>query len=365
MEQSLLKVGISQGDINGIGYEILMKVFRDEHMLEFCTPIIYGSLKAAGYHRKAMNIQSVNISLIQSAEEAGDGRVNLIDTNSEEVHVTLGTPTKEAGEYAFQALERSIEDLKKGDIDVLVTLPINKSMMQSEHFSFPGHTEYLQNRLAEEGESPLMILASGGLRVALVTGHIPVSKISETITQPLVEDAIRIFNKALERDFGIDKPRIAVLALNPHAGDNGVAGLEEQNIIIPAINACDEEGILAFGPYPADGFFGTEKLDLFDGVLAMYHDQGLAPFKTLAMKSGVNVTSGLPFVRTSPSHGTAYDIAGKGIASETSLREAIYMAIDIYRNRERYDEPRRNPLRKLYFERGSDNVRLDLTKDEE
>ncbi|MEE0974733.1 MAG: 4-hydroxythreonine-4-phosphate dehydrogenase PdxA, partial [Muribaculaceae bacterium] len=271
---------------------------------------------------------------------------------------------RQGGEAAFAALERAVTDLRAGDIDVLVTAPINKNNIQSETFTFPGHTEYLEASIGE-GNKPLMILCNDNVRVALVTTHLPIAKLPEAITHDGIVEKLRIFNKSLKRDFGFEAPRIAVLALNPHAGEDGLLGNEEQEVIAPAIATAQGENILCFGPYAADGFFGSGQFSHFDGVLAMYHDQGLAPFKTMAMECGVNFTAGLPFVRTSPDHGTGYDIAGKGVASEVSMREAIYRAIDIYRNRANHDMMYRHPLRKQYHHKGGDNVVLDLTKDEQ
>jgi len=255
-----------------------------------------------------------------------------------------------------------LADYREGLIDVLVTAPINKHTIQAENFHFPGHTEYIQER-AGEGEKALMILMKDELRVALVTGHLPVKSISSAITKELIQEKLTIFERSLSRDFRIEKPRIAVLALNPHAGDQGLLGTEEQEIIIPALAEMKEKGMFCYGPYPADGFFGSELYTKFDGVLAMYHDQGLAPFKALAMEDGVNYTAGLPIVRTSPAHGTAYDIAGQGIASASSMRHAIYSALDIYRNRIAYDEARRNPLKKHYHEKRDDSHKLKLDEE--
>jgi 4-hydroxythreonine-4-phosphate dehydrogenase len=278
--------------------------------------------------------------------------------------VELGQPGKQAGKAAFEALEAAVSDLKRGDIDVLVTAPINKDNIHSEEFNFPGHTEYLEASTGD-GEKALMILCNDTMRVALVTTHVPLAKVAQAINKENIIQKLHTFNKSLMRDFGIQNPRIAVLALNPHSGDNGLLGNEEKDIIAPAIQEASDDHIMCFGPYAADGFFGNNQYRRFDGVLAMYHDQGLAPFKTIAMNEGVNVTAGLPIVRTSPDHGTGYDIAGKGVASEASMRHAIFTAIDIYRNRQRYDDMYRNPLKKQYFDKGKDNVVLDLTKIED
>lgn len=361
----MIKVGITQGDINGIGYEVILKTFADIRMAESFIPVIYGSVKTAAYHRKVMELQAVSFNQIAGAEEAVINKINLINISNEDLKIDLGQATPVAGKAAYDSLERAVADLKAGLIDVLVTAPINKESIQSEDFSFPGHTEYLEERFGENGDKSLMILATDVVRVALVTGHLPLAQVASSITKEKVVDAAIRFSKSLKRDFRIGRPRIAILGVNPHAGENGLLGSEEQDIIIPAIKELDEKGIIAFGPYAADGFFGAGEFKHFDGVLAMYHDQGLAPFKTLSMEEGVNFTAGLPIVRTSPSHGTAYGIAGKNQASEESFRQAIYMAVDIYQNRKMYDEAHRNPLRKLYHERGGDNEVLDLTKDNE
>ena len=358
MEQNKIRVGITQGDVNGIGYEVILKAFEDPTIFELCTPIVYGSPKVMTYHRKAIELET-SFTIINSASEAVPGRLNVINCCDDEVKVDLGKPSRESGKAAFDALERAMSEYKEGLYDVLVTAPIHKQMIQSESFTFPGHTEYIEQCVGE-GDKALMILANDTLRVALVTGHVPVAKISSLLTQELIQEKLTIFNASLKQDFGSNAPRIAVLALNPHAGDGGVIGTEEESIITPAIKAMREQGVICFGPYPADGFMGSGAFSHFDGVLAMYHDQGLTPFKTLAMESGVNFTAGLPIVRTSPDHGTAFDIAGKGEASADSFRQALYMAIDIHRNRKSYAEAYRNPLRKLYFEKRDDSDKLKL-----
>ena len=327
-------------------------------MLELCTPIVYGSPKVATYHRKAIDCQT-SFSIINHANEANLDKLNILACVDDELKVELGVPNEDGGKAALMALERALADYEEGLIDVLVTAPINKNTIQADNFRFPGHTEYIQEQ-AGEGQKALMILMRNELRVALVTGHIPVSSIASILTKELIQEKLTIFEQSLRQDFCIEKPRIAVLALNPHAGDGGLIGSEEQEIIIPALNEMKAQGMFCFGPYPADGFFGSDAFTKFDGILAMYHDQGLAPFKALAMEEGVNYTAGLPIIRTSPAHGTAYDIAGKGVASEASLRQAIYAAIDIYRNRERDEEAHRNPLKKLYHEKRDDSHKLKL-----
>ena len=315
MEDKMIRVGITHGDINGIGYEVILKTFSDQRMTELCVPIIYGSSKVAAYHRKALDLPAVNINVVSRAEEAGLNRVNIINCVEDDIKVELTQSTPVAGRAAYKALEAAVADLKSGAIDVLVTAPINKHNIQNAQFHFPGHTEYLEQTLGD-GQKALMILMTDTLRVALVTGHIPVSQVPSQITVENIVTKLQVFNQSLKQDFTIIKPRIAVLALNPHAGDNGVIGNEEAEIIKPAMEEAERLGVMSFGPFPADGFFGSKMYEDFDGVLAMYHDQGLAPFKALAMEEGVNYTAGLPFVRTSPAHGTAYNIAGQNLASE-------------------------------------------------
>lgn len=363
MENRKIRVGITHGDINGVGYEVILKTFSDPTMLELCTPVIYGSPKVAAYHRKAMEIPT-NFSIVNTAEDAQDGRVNVVNCIEEELKVELSKPTPEAGKAALTALERALTDYRAGLFDVLVTAPINKHTIQSETFHFPGHTEYIEERVGD-GQKALMILLKGDFRVALVTGHVPVRDIPGMLTKELIMEKMEIFHQSLKKDFGIDNPRIAVFSLNPHAGDNGLLGTEEQEIIIPAMKEMIAKGVQCFGPYPADGFMGSGNYTHFDGILAMYHDQGLAPFKALAMDEGVNFTAGLPIVRTSPAHGTAYDIAGKGIASEDSFRQAVYVAIDVFRNRAWEKEISARPLRKQYYEKRDDSDKLKLDSVEE
>lgn len=356
MENRKLRVAITHGDTNGIGYEIIFKTFSEPAMLELCTPIIYGSPKVAAYHRNALGIQG-NFTIINSAADAHSNKLNLLTTFDEEVKVDLGKPSKEAGAASLKALDRAMADYKDGLFDVLVTAPINKNNIQSDNFHFCGHTEYIEER-AGEGNKALMIMVNDMLRVALVTTHMPIKDVASAITKEKIIEKATIFYNSLKRDFRISNPRIAILSLNPHAGDGGLLGKEEEEIIIPAINELSENGIRAFGPYAADGFFGHETYTAFDGVLAMYHDQGLAPFKCLDLGNGVNYTAGLPIVRTSPDHGTAYDIAGKNKADESSFRNAIYLAMDIFRNRIEYDEPLANPLKKLYHEKRDDSEKV-------
>lgn len=360
---TLIKVGITHGDVNGIGYEILFKAFSDNRLLELFQPIIYGSSKSASYHRKVSGNNTVNFHIISNVDEASNGKINLVNCVKEETKIELGSATAEAGESSLIALDVATNDLLNNKIDLLVTLPINKDSIQGEGFNFPGHTEFLEDKFSPHGEKALMILATDSLKVALVTSHIPISKVSPSISKEVILDKLRTLDQCLKRDFRIENPRIAVLGLNPHAGENGLLGSEETDIIAPAVKEAQDEWILCAGPYASDGFFGTGRFKDFDAVLAMYHDQGLIPFKTLAMDMGVNYTAGLPIVRTSPDHGTAYDIAGKNEASDESFRQAIYMGIDIFRNRLAYDEAREDPLRKMFFDRGRDDEKLDLTKE--
>lgn len=343
MSEEKIIVGITQGDTNGIGLEVIIKTFLEPQMLELCTPVIFGSQKTASYHRKLLNIEDFSFNVIRDTSEANPKRANLINLYEEEINIELGKPTEISGKYAYKSLEAATNALEQKKIDVLVTAPINKNNIQSENFRFPGHTEYLDEKFGK-GNS-LMLLVKDNLRIAVVTGHIPVTQVATQLSSEKIFKKITILHQSLIRDFGIRKPKIAVLGLNPHASDNGLIGKEEQEIIIPAINKTREENMLAFGPYPADGFFGNSTYKEFDAVLAMYHDQGLIPFKTLAFSDGVNYTAGLSIIRTSPDHGTAYDIAGKNCADPQSFRNAIYYALDIYKNRKMYEEITANPLK--------------------
>ena len=344
MENKTILAGISHGDINGIGYEVIIKALSDPVINDICTPIVYGSPKVAAYHRKALNINNFSFNNIRTAEEANAKKANIINCLDDNTRVELGKSTPQGGEAALISLERAVDDLKSGKINVLITAPIDKKNIQSETFKFKGHTEYLKSRAGVE--EILMFMISESMRIGMVTDHVPIKKVSELITEELLLRKIRLMNQSLILDFGIRKPRIAVLGLNPHAGDNSLLGTEEAEIIIPAIQHANNEGILTFGPFPADGFFGAGSFVKFDGILAMYHDQGLSPFKALSFDSGVNFTAGLPFIRTSPVHGTAFAIAGKGEASENSFRQAIYLACDIFRNRQTYAEISKNPLKR-------------------
>lgn len=359
MKDRMIRVGITHGDINGIGYEVILKMLADNRILELCTPVVYGSAKIASFYRKALEMPNIEWKQVENGTDIIDGANNIINVVAEDAKVDPGVATPESGEAALAALECAVADLKDGNIDVLVTAPINKHSMQSDNFNFPGHTEYLQDRIGD-GNEALMVLCNDTVHVALVTTHLPIRSVPDAITKEEILHKLKIFNQSLKFDFGIEYPKIAVLSLNPHAGENGMLGTEENEVIIPAIEEAKADKILAFGPYAADGFFGSGSFKRFDGILAMYHDQGLAPFKTLAMDSGVNFTAGLPYVRTSPDHGTGYDIAGRGQAAEDSMRSALYAAIDIYRSRNNEYEARRRPLRRQYYDRGSDNVVLNL-----
>lgn len=362
MEERMIKVGITHGDINGIGYEIILKTFSDSRVAELCVPVIYGSSKIAAYHRKALELPPLNISNISRAEDAGNNRVNIINCVHDETKVELGKPSEAAGKAALKSLDTALSDIKKGVIDVLVTAPVNLSSIKESAVAFTNQVAYLQEQL-NENKPALPILVSDDLRIALATPNIPLSEVAPMITKEYVMDRLLSFNQSLKEDFSLIKPRIAVLSLNPHAGDAGLSGREEEEIIIPAMQDAEKRGVLSFGPYASDGFFGSQLYEKFDGILAMYHDQGMTPFKTLTMLNGLNYTAGLPVIHTAPIHGSAYDITGQNIASEDSFRHALFMAIDIFRNRINYKEATKNPLRKQYFEKGGDE-NLDLTKEE-
>ena len=337
-------IAITAGDINGVGYEIILKSLINPHICEICRPIVYGNAKVARQHMQTMDEEYRNIqwTIIQDPKQAKDGRLNLITCYGDDTPVQLGVSTTEAGQASLKSLQRACQDLKNGLVHAIVTAPINKDNIQSDAFRYSGHTEYLTQQFGE-GKDSLMMMISDRMRVALVCNHTPIAKVAETITEERILSKLAVLNETLQKDFSCRKPRIAVLALNPHAGDNGLIGEEETNIIRPAVAKAQEQGIWAFGPYSADGFFGAGQYNHFDAVLAMYHDQGLAPFKALDM-SGVNFTAGLPVVRTSPDHGTAYSLAGKNEADATSMLHAIYAAIDILREREENEKLLSNQL---------------------
>ncbi len=324
-------IGISIGDYNGIGPEVVIKVLNDNRILNHLTPVIYADGRLISFYRKQLDFQNFSYNQIKKIAEVDHRKINVLNLNQEELNITPGKPTEEGGKYAALSLQRAVEDLKAGKLDALATAPLSKELVQSESFTFPGHTEYLTEQ--DGAKDSLMFLVSDSLRVGVVTGHIPLKDVSNTITEELVETKLKLMMKSLKNDFGIKKPRIAILGINPHAGENGLLGDEEQNVLIPLINKQKEKGNFISGPFPADGFFGSAQLKAYDGILAMYHDQGLIPFKYIAFETGVNFTAGLSFVRTSPDHGTAFSLAGKGEADEQSMRNAIYMAADIVKSR--------------------------------
>ncbi len=333
-------VGISIGDLAGIGVEVILKTFADKRMLEFCTPVILGSTKVVSQHKKALNL-STPVHGITSMNQVQHTKVNVLNIWKEEVKFELGTPSETTGSYAFKSLSKAVELLDKNEIHALVTAPISKDNIQSEEFNFPGHTEYLEAKL--DGES-LMILMSDNLRIGLLTGHISIAEVPAAITPELIREKVDIMHASLKRDFGITKPKIAVLGLNPHCGDKGVIGKEDEEIIRPTLNDIQEKGKLVYGPYAADGFFGSKTYTQFDGILATYHDQGLAPFKALSFGNGVNFTAGLSKIRTSPDHGTGFDIAGNNQANPSSFKEALFSALQIYKNRTLMKELTQNQL---------------------
>ena len=343
MEHKKIRLGITHGDINGIGYEVILKTFSDSRMLEFCTPVLYGSSKVATYHKNQLSLhQDVNINTVHDAAEALEKKFNVVNLTDEEVKIDIGRSTEIAGELSRKALDKACKDLKEGKIDVLVTAPINKKNIQSPTFDFPGHTEYLSHQF---GSSSLMMMVCESVRMGIVTNHLALKDVPTTLTHNLLVDKLMLMNESLKRDFGVPMPKIAVLALDPHAGDNGVIGDFDMKVLKPVIEEMQGKGVLAYGPYPSDGFFGSREFFKYDGVLALYHDQGLIPFKLMSFWEGVNFTAGLPYVRTSPAHGTAYDIAGKDKANEQSFRSAVYLACNIQRNRKEYDELTADPLK--------------------
>jgi 4-hydroxythreonine-4-phosphate dehydrogenase len=337
-----VRIGFTHGDINGVGYEVIIKTLMDKRIMEFITPVVFGHSKVASYHRKTINARDFNFNLIKRVDAANPRRPNIVNVDEREVKIDLGISTDIAGEMSYLSLKAAVESIEHDEIDAIVTAPINKKNIQSKSFTFPGHTEYLAER--HQVKEFLMMMVSNNFRIGVITGHIPLREVSDALNESLIMSKIQIMNDSLYRDFAIQKPKIAILGLNPHASDNGLIGKEEQDTIIPTINKAFEEGILVYGPYPADGFFAAGQHTKFDGILAMYHDQGLIPFKAFSFDTGVNYTAGLPIVRTSPAHGTAYDIAGKNRASENSMRAATYLACDIVRNRKMFDELNANPL---------------------
>ena len=334
-------VGISIGDLNGIGSEVILKTFEDSRMLEMCTPLIFANVKNVSFIKRNLN-SDIALHGIDRIDQLVKGKINVLNVWRENVEINFGQNDENIGEYAVISFVEATKALKEGLIDVLVTAPINKYNIQSEQFKFPGHTDYLDQEL--DGNA-LMFMVQDNLRVGLLTDHIPVSEVANHLTEKLIIQKIETINKSLTQDFSINKPKIAVLGLNPHAGDNGVIGKEDGEILKPTIKKLSDKGILVFGPYSADGFFGSGQYEKFDAVIASYHDQGLIPFKTLSFGSGVNYTAGLNKIRTSPDHGTAYEIAGKGIADNSSFKEAVYLAIDIYNSRDLYSQISQKPLK--------------------
>lgn len=347
-------VGITQGDGNGIGYEVIIKALADPRILESFTPVIYGSSKIFGFYKKLIhNLDQMDTNVITSAKDAHPRRINIVNCLPDNVFVEPGQPTPEAAKGAMTSLEWAVKDIRRGDIDVLVTAPINKKAMVNEGFGYTGHTEYLQSAFGVKDIA--MFMVSQTMKVGVVTGHIPLKDVPSSITQEKIISKLHLLNDSLKRDFGVDMPKIAVLSLNPHCGDGGLLGDEEQNIIRPAVEEAVNQGILAFGPYSPDGYFGLGEYSKFDATLAMYHDQGLEPFKALSFSDGVNFTAGLPIVRTSPDHGTAYDMAGRDAADPLSMRASIFTAIDIYRNRVKYDNLLKGKMQERKLEAEEDS----------
>lgn len=358
----LVRVGISHGDINGIGYEVTLKALCGEKLTDLFTPVFFGSPQIVEKARREFGLELPPIHIVKN-NDIRDGKLNIVEAGGvTHLDVEPGLPTEKSGNAAVEALEKCVEALKTGLVDVMVTAPISKKAVQRDNFRFPGQTEYLQDRLGE-GDHALMVLFNDYMKVALVTTHLPISKVPAAIKKDTVLFQIKSFEKVLKSDFTCERPKIAVLSLNPHCGDSGLLGTEEETEIVPAIQEAKNEGILVFGPFSSDGFFASGAYKNYDGILAMYHDQGLAPFKALAGDTGVNFTGGLPYIRTSPDHGTAYDVAWKGLADPTSMRQAIYSAIDLYRNRIRHAEASAHPLRKARQEKTVDKT-IDLSKEE-
>lgn len=363
-ENENIRLGISQGDVNGIGYEVLLKCFSDTRMFENCTPILYGSSKVASYHKKLINATDFPFVNIRSVEQAENSKFNILNIIQDEIKIDIGQPTEIGGKLAAMSLDYACYDLMAGKLDAIVTNPINKKNIQSKDFNFPGHTEYLTNKFGVEDS--LMIMTCQDIHIGIMTNHLSLAQVPKILTKDLILRKLKIMNDSLKRDFGIRMPKIAVLALNPHAGDRGLIGAEDDEIVSPAIREAFDNGILAFGPYPADGFFGNGSIREFDGVMALYHDQGLIPFKLMSFTEGVNFTAGLPFVRTSPAHGTAYEIAGKNMASAQSFRNAVFLAMDIIRNRRDYDALTANTLRTIRRDNIVDeDISKELQKDDE
>jgi len=361
-----IRVGITHGDFNGINYEVIIKTLMEPHILDICTPILYGSSKIASYYRKMLNVNDFNFNLIKKAEFAVAKRANIVNVTEHEIKIDTGESTEIAGQLAYTALEMAVDDLKHGMIDLVVTAPINKHNIQSADFKFKGHTEYFAERF--NSHDYIMMMASDKFRIGFATGHIPLKDVAKVLTIDSLVKKLISFNNSLIRDFGIIRPRIALLSVNPHNGDSGVIGREETDILIPAIQKAANEKLLCFGPYPSDGFFATLQYRKFDGVMAMYHDQGMIPFKLLSFENGINFTAGLPIIRTSPAHGIAYEIAGKNEANPEPFRYSLFTAIDIFNNRVSYDKMNSNPLKyrnapETYNESEDIKVPFDNTTD--
>ncbi|MBO3096889.1 4-hydroxythreonine-4-phosphate dehydrogenase PdxA [Gelidibacter pelagius] len=341
-KEEQIRVGISIGDLNGIGAEIILKTFEDSRMLEFCTPIIFASIKTMSFFKKHFD-SGINFHGINDLNQVIEAKVNVLNVWKETIEINFGEEDLKAGEYAIKSLERATEALKNDDIDVLVTAPINKLTIQSDSFNFPGHTNYLAKEL---GGNSLMFMVTDKLKVGLLTDHVPVKDVPQHINAKLIEEKVQTVYESLVKDFRVSRPKIAVLGINPHAGDNGVIGKEDEEILKPTLLKIREKGKLVYGPYSADSFFGSKNYQNFDAIIASYHDQGLIPFKTITFGEGVNYTAGLSKIRTSPDHGTAFEIAGKGTADESSFKAAVFTAIQIYRNRKEYKKLTKNPLKK-------------------
>jgi len=338
----MIKVGITAGDINGIGLEVVLKGLSSEMMMKNMIPVIYGSGKVVAYHKNIIKANELSFHNLPNDRDPRPERINIVTCWEEDIDITLGKIAEAAGKYAYAALDRAVEDLRQGRIDCIVTAPISKKAMRLAGFMYPGHTEYMADNF--DTEDYMMMMVHDDLRVSIATEHLPVKDVVPALSQQLIERKIRQFDKSLRKDFGVVKPLLAVMGLNPHSGDGGIIGTEEEEMIEPAIAACKESGIQVMGPYGTDGFFGSGMYKKYDGILAMYHDQGLIPFKTLSAQSGVNFTAGLPIVRTSPDHGTAFDKAGQNLADPTSMRHAIFTAMDIVRSRKQYAEDTANPV---------------------
>ncbi|MFT4202869.1 MAG: 4-hydroxythreonine-4-phosphate dehydrogenase PdxA [Chitinophagaceae bacterium] len=338
-------IGLTCGDLNGIGLEVVIKALSENHILNICTPVVFSHNKCINFYKKTLRDSNFNFNIVKDINRLNPKQVNIFNCWEEDIVITPGEESSTAGQYALKSLETAVAEAKSGMIDGIVTAPINKNTIHSEAFPYTGHTPYLRDMFGAQDVA--MLMCAENMRVAVVTEHIPVQEVANELSSKKIFSKLKIIHKSLKEDFNINKPKIAVLGLNPHAGDHGLIGKEEENIIKPAIKDAKQYNMLAFGPYPADGFFAHAQYAQFDAVLAMYHDQGLIPFKSLAAGEGVNYTAGLPIVRTSPDHGTAFDIAGKGIADSQSTLEAIFLAVDIIRNRKQNEEYRSNPLRKM------------------